>query len=57
LCLQALTKATQQRSKQNKAKVTIYLCSLQGYPCGLRKKTDKKLVKRSYPEGTRLQCI
>jgi hypothetical protein len=57
LCLQALTKATQQRSKQNQAKVNIYLCSLQGYPCALRKKTDKKLDKRSYPVGNRLECI
>jgi hypothetical protein len=57
LCLGALTKATQQRSKQNQAKVNIYLCSLQGYPCALRKKTDKKLVKRSYPVGNRLECI
>jgi hypothetical protein len=57
LCLRALTKATQQRTKQNKAKVTISLCSLQGYPCGLRKKTHEKLDKRSYPVGNRLQSI
>ncbi|MBE9162559.1 MULTISPECIES: hypothetical protein [Microcoleaceae] len=42
MCLRALTKATQQRSQQNNAKVTIYLIPLQGYPCGLREKTPKK---------------
>ncbi|WP_445241693.1 hypothetical protein [Microcoleus vaginatus] len=42
MSLRALTTATQQRCKQNKARFTIYLCSLQGYPCGTQEKNRQK---------------